>query len=98
MATALQGASGAKPIQTDYQSVSWILLNGLSCSQPVRYRTNRRAPNLPSRRFEWFNTRARAMPPPSSRRFEAKLCWKSPSECIIPELSLEMTVWLIARL
>ena len=24
---------------TDYQSGSWILLNGLVCSQPVRYRT-----------------------------------------------------------
>jgi len=35
------------------QSGSWILLNGLDCSQLVRYRTpNRRASDLPSRRFE----------------------------------------------
>ena len=32
--------------ETDYQSGSWILLNGLGCSQLVRYRTNRRALNL----------------------------------------------------
>ena len=52
-----------RPPGTDYQSGSWILLNGLSCSQPVRYRTpNRRAPNLPSRRLELFNTLAFALP------------------------------------
>jgi len=37
----------------EYQSGSWILLNGLGCSQLVRYRTpNRRASDLPFRRFE----------------------------------------------
>ena len=47
------------PSGTDYQSGSWILLNGLGSSQPGRYRTpNRRAPNLASRRFDWFNTLA----------------------------------------
>ena len=27
------------PPRTDYQSGSWILLDGLGCSHPVRYRT-----------------------------------------------------------
>ena len=33
------------PPGTDYQSGSWILLNGLVCSRPVRYRTCSKSPS-----------------------------------------------------
>ena len=32
------------PPETEYQSGSWILLNGLGYSQPVRYRTCSKSP------------------------------------------------------
>ena len=49
------------PPGRDYQSDSWILLNGLGCSRPVRYHTKSPGSEPSSRRFERLNTGALAL-------------------------------------